>query len=181
MRLRCKTIASCGNKHIHRAELINVTFNSDQRQQDMLDGLVRSIYYLYNTVFIINFDENSCNPIVASASSWEFLHQKTYGLEEVRLSYARQNIHPDDQERFLEFVRLDNMEQRIEDSPEGMIADYFRTKGADGNFTWTSTPSSPSRRPMAKYSSTPRNSRPWTTRPSANTSSRNTSKTTNQN
>lgn len=136
MRLRCKTIASCGNKHIHRAELINVTFNSDQRQQDMLDGLVRSIYYLYNTVFIINFDENSCNPIVASASSWEFLHQKTYGLEEVRLSYARQNIHPDDQERFLEFVRLDNMEQRIEDSPEGMIADYFRTKGADGNFTW---------------------------------------------
>lgn len=28
------------------------------------------------------------------------------------------------------------MEQRIEDSPEGMIADYFRTKGADGNFTW---------------------------------------------
>ena len=136
MRLRCKTIASCGNKHIHRAELINVTFNSDQRQQDMLDGLVRSIYYLYNTVFIINFDENFCNPIVASASSWEFLHQKTYGLEEVRLSYARQNIHPDDQERFLEFVRLDNMEQRIEDSPEGMIADYFRTKGADGNFTW---------------------------------------------
>ncbi|WP_418923556.1 EAL domain-containing protein [Dialister hominis] len=136
MRLRCKTIASCGNKHIHRAELINVTFNSDQRQQDMLDGLVRNIYYLYNTVFIINFDENSCNPIVASASSWEFLHQKTYGLEEVRLSYARQNIHPDDQERFLEFVRLDNMEQRIEDSPEGMIADYFRTKGADGNFTW---------------------------------------------
>lgn len=136
MRLRCKTIASCGNKHIHRAELINVTFNSDQRQQDMLDGLVRSIYYLYNTVFIINFDENSCNPIVASASSWEFLHQKTYGLEEVRLSYARQNIHPDDQERFLEFVRLDNMEQRIEDSPEGLIADYFRTKGADGNFTW---------------------------------------------
>lgn len=136
MRLRCKTIASCGNKHIHRAELINVTFNSDQRQQDMLDGLVRSIYYLCNTVFIINFDENSCNPIVASASSWEFLHQKTYGLEEVRLSYARQNIHPDDQERFLEFVRLDNMEQRIEDSPEGMIADYFRTKGADGNFTW---------------------------------------------
>lgn len=136
MRLRCKTIASCGNKHIHRAELINVTFNSDQRQQDMLDGLVRNIYYLYNTVFIINFDENSCNPIVASASSWEFLHQKTYGLEEVRISYARQNIHPDDQERFLEFVRLDNMEQRIEDSPEGMIADYFRTKGADGNFTW---------------------------------------------
>lgn len=136
MRLRCKTIASCGNKHIHRAELINVTFNSDQRQQDMLDGLVRNIYYLYNTVFIINFDENSCNPIVASASSWEFLHQKTYGLEEVRLSYARQNIHPDDQERFLEFVRLGNMEQRIEDSPEGMIADYFRTKGADGNFTW---------------------------------------------
>lgn len=136
MRLRCKTIASCGNKHIHRAELINVTFNSDQRQQDMLDSLVRNIYYLYNTVFIINFDENSCNPIVASASSWEFLHQKTYGLEEVRLSYARQNIHPDDQERFLEFVRLDNMEQRIEDSPEGMIADYFRTKGADGNFTW---------------------------------------------
>ena len=136
MRLRCKTIASCGNKHIHRAELINVTFNSAQRQQDMLDGIVRSIYYLYNTVFIINFDENSCNPIVASASSWEFLHQKTYGLEEVRLSYARQNIHPDDQERFLEFVRLDNMEQRIEDSPEGMIADYFRTKGADGNFTW---------------------------------------------
>lgn len=136
MRLRCKTIASCGNKHIHRAELINVTFNSDQRQQDMLDGLVRNIYYLYNTVFIINFDENSCNPIVASASSWEFLHQRTYGLEEVRLSYARQNIHPDDQERFLEFVRLDNMEQRIEDSPEGMIADYFRTKGADGNFTW---------------------------------------------
>lgn len=136
MRLRCKTIASCGNKHIHRAELINVTFNSDQRQQDMLDGLVRNIYYLYNTVFIINFDENFCNPIVASASSWEFLHQKTYGLEEVRLSYARQNIHPDDQERFLEFVRLDNMEQRIEDSPEGMIADYFRTKGADGNFTW---------------------------------------------
>ena len=136
MRLRCKTIASCGNKHIHRTELINVTFNSDQRQQDMLDGLVRNIYYLYNTVFIINFDENSCNPIVASASSWEFLHQKTYGLEEVRLSYARQNIHPDDQERFLEFVRLDNMEQRIEDSPEGMIADYFRTKGADGNFTW---------------------------------------------
>ena len=136
MRLRCKTIASCGNKHIHRTELINVTFNSDQRQQDMLDCLVRNIYYLYNTVFIINFDENSCNPIVASASSWEFLHQKTYGLEEVRLSYARQNIHPDDQERFLEFVRLDNMEQRIEDSPEGMIADYFRTKGADGNFTW---------------------------------------------
>ena len=57
-------------------------------------------------------------------------------MQEVRLSYARQNIHPDDQERFLEFVRLDNMEQRIEDSPEGMIADYFRTKGADGNFTW---------------------------------------------
>ena len=89
MRLRCKTIASCGNKHIHRAELINVTFNSDQRQQDMLDGLVRNIYYLYNTVFIINFDENSCNPIVASASSWEFLDQKTYGLEEVRLTQGR--------------------------------------------------------------------------------------------
>lgn len=73
------------------------------------------------------------------------------------------------------------MEQRIEDSPEGMIADYFRTKGADGNFTWDvhtiiSIPKTNGKVFLytAKLS-------PLDDETSANTSSRNTSKTTNQN
>ena len=50
--------------------------------------------------------------------------------------FAEHQVYPEDRERYLEFMDLDTVEQRLEESPAPFISAPFRMRTVNGDYVW---------------------------------------------
>ena len=131
LRIYGKALDSHNGNVINLISLTDVTPSEVEEERRVNEGALRNLYLLYDEVRLLRVEKDTSEELL------DVFKEKTEsGLEESNASYCRNYIFPEDQARYLEFSRLDNLQERLDESPIGFLDDYFRTKDRNGNYAW---------------------------------------------
>jgi EAL domain-containing protein (putative c-di-GMP-specific phosphodiesterase class I)/GGDEF domain-containing protein len=124
------------NRHLFRVNLSNITISPETREADAMDDILRNLYYLYQSITVVNLKDNTATPIIANTPYRQYLSKKTKGLEALRKA-AESQIHPDDRLRFSRFTERNHLYELLKNDPSGTAVSLFRTLGEDGKYHWS--------------------------------------------
>jgi PAS domain S-box-containing protein len=136
MQLDAKFMAVNGVNHLAVLYLNNITIKDTGTTTSALDWVTRNIFYLYQTVSLVDPRNNTAIPLVNNTPYREYFFQRRAGIHEMVRQYADTIIHPDDRKRFLEFNDLSSILDRVKKDPCGTIIGCFRTLGNDHKYHW---------------------------------------------
>ena len=136
MKLDAKYMAADGGRHLAVLHLSNITIHKAEETMGALDWVTRNLFYLYQTVSLVDPENNTAIPLVNNTPYREYFFRRRAGIREMVLQYADTIIHPDDRKRFMEFNDLSSILERVKRDPFGTIIGCFRTLGNDHKYHW---------------------------------------------
>ena len=124
------------NRHLFRVNLSNITISPKTKEADTMDDILRNLYYLYQSITVVNLKDDTATPIIANTPFRQYLSKKTKGLESLRQA-AESQIHPDDRPRYRRFTERQHLYQLLKEDPGGTAVSLFRTLGEDEKYHWS--------------------------------------------
>ena len=124
------------NRHLFRVNLSNITISPKTKEADTMDDILRNLYYLYQSITVLNLKDDTATPIIANTPFRQYLSEKTKGLESLRKA-AESQIHPDDRPRYRRFTERQHLYQLLKEDPGGTAVSLFRTLGEDEKYHWS--------------------------------------------
>jgi EAL domain-containing protein (putative c-di-GMP-specific phosphodiesterase class I)/GGDEF domain-containing protein len=124
------------NRHLFRVNLSNITISPETGEADTMDDILRNLYYLYQSITVVNLKDDTATPIIANTPFRQYLSEKTKGLESLRQA-AESQIHPDDRPRYRRFTERQHLYQLLKEDPGGTAVSLFRTLGEDEKYHWS--------------------------------------------
>ncbi|MBP0962442.1 MAG: EAL domain-containing protein [Oscillospiraceae bacterium] len=127
-------LASTENRHALKvtARVIHAEFEH-QKNNLINEGLV-GLYSQYQLVNMLKPDEDSSLQIYSNAN-FEKVYGRT-GLRRGIAEFAATEVYPDDRDRYLEFMNMDNIGERIAESGTRFISNAFRMRMPNGGYKW---------------------------------------------
>ncbi len=137
MRLRLQTIANLGFTRIYRAELYNITHDSEVQGHESrrLDQILRTIFHLYEGIYYLNYQKDVCE-IISSLLPDTSANRHLADIETAHADFAKNYIHPADRERYLVFTQAENIYRTARQSGSIEVAAPFRMLQTDGSYRW---------------------------------------------
>lgn len=123
------------DRHLFEVHLTHISISREAEEAHQLDDILRSLYYLYQSITVLNRKDDTATPIIANTPFRQYLSKKTKGLEALRKA-AESQIHPDDLPRYRRFTEFHHLYQLLENDPYGTTAGVFRTLDEDGTYRW---------------------------------------------
>jgi EAL domain-containing protein (putative c-di-GMP-specific phosphodiesterase class I) len=127
-------LASSGNKHALKITIRVVNAEFEHQKNDLINEGLLGLYSQYQLVNMLRPDEDSSLQIYSNAN-----FEKVYGRTGLRLGiaeFASTEIYPDDRERYLRFMNMDDIAERIAESGTRFISQAFRMRRPDGKYEW---------------------------------------------
>ena len=124
------------NRHLFQVHLSNITISPETGEADTMDDILRNLYYLYQSITVVNLKDDTATPIIANTPFRQYLSKKTKGLESLRKA-AESQIHPDDRPRYRRFTERQHLYQLLKEDPGGTAVSLFRTLGEDEKYHWS--------------------------------------------
>ena len=100
-----------------------------------LNSSLRFLYMIYNSVNIVDVDENSYETVYMNTSSYSNSMVEGSFSDAIR-EFANSAIYNEDREKFIAFYNLDTLEERLSEYEIDHLTDYFRTKDNNGTYDW---------------------------------------------
>ncbi len=143
------TIADNGKYFVARTQLIsrennrfailftfqNIT-RADSRRQERLDELLRNVYSIYDSVFLIDITENLVERAFLFDNLSVLNKSNILTIEEFVEDRCRKQIHKDDLKGVEEFFDFSNLKAHIQKSGRNFISRYFRIKNITNGYDW---------------------------------------------
>ena len=124
------------NRHLFRVNLSHITISQETQDAHAVDDILRNLYYLYQSITVLNLKDDTATPIIANTPFRQYLSKKTKGLESLRKA-AESQIHPDDRPRYRRFTERQHLYQLLKEDPGGTAVSLFRTLGEDEKYHWS--------------------------------------------
>lgn len=124
------------DRHLFQVHLSNITISPETGEADTMDDILRNLYYLYQSITVVNLKDDTATPIIANTPFRQYLSEKTKGLESLRQA-AESQIHPDDRPRYRRFTERQHLYQLLKEDPGGTAVSLFRTLGEDEKYHWS--------------------------------------------
>jgi len=99
------------------------------------DAALRSLYSIYSFVVLYDPLQDTYRTLYRSSSVFTADHDSPK-LSESLERFASARILPEEQQRFLEFYKVDRMVRRIRANDSSYRTSWFRTLGEDGGYHW---------------------------------------------
>ena len=131
IRVSVRWIAGGERNWVGEAKIYNVSSQSGIRDAGEMDVLLRNLYQLYDGLYLMDRGKDEIrvlqcdHPKVRPGTIFRSIMPSF-------ASYADELVHPDDRERFLAFVRPENIEER-----GGRVTELVRVRREDGTYRWT--------------------------------------------
>lgn len=135
--IRCRTVAEYDGCYIVKASINNLSIDERIEKREGFDIKLRELNNLFVVVLMFNLEEQSVTPILGRFKL--FKGPEKMEMHKSTEIMANAIIHPNDRQRYTEFMNADTFEERVGKSPFGFIEEPFRFKNEDGNYRWAST------------------------------------------
>ncbi|MCR4745842.1 MAG: diguanylate cyclase [Lachnospiraceae bacterium] len=135
IKILCKYLDDDHKIIICRAWLINLS-KYDQENYEKENAL-RSLYSLYEHINFIDLNKNKYEKIYINKNN-HVIQTKGNNFTEYSLKYADEFIHPDEKDKYIDYYKLENINDRFEKSPKTFDMTYFRTLDINGEYVWKS-------------------------------------------
>ncbi len=108
----------------------------EKQQFEKYDFIMRNVVSIYDCIYVLDFSEDT-RTVMYSNLPYEKVGAVVKGLHEFYQDYAARYIHPEDADRWYEFIRTVNYKKRIQEQDDVRLYDTFRVKYPDGSYKWT--------------------------------------------
>jgi len=136
MRLEAKRVASMGKRHMLVMSLENLQIQDKSERQHAIDMYAKSLYYLYDSAYVLHLDENYTEELMQYGSFTNF-GTNAGAIEEILAMYVDKSIYVDDRERYLKYADPKTILERLKASPKGILREEFRTlNNKTGMYEW---------------------------------------------
>ncbi len=129
-----QVIARNKGRTVIRGSLLNLSRDMAKSAVEQLDAKLGEINHLFEMILWVRPDENTISPLLGNLKYAPPTEDSQKKLREGLETMARHVVFPTDQERYRNFLDLDTLEQRIEASDNGYVADVFKFKQKDGSY-----------------------------------------------
>ena len=137
LRTSIQLIAEYGRYAAFRVSTLNLTQDRRAQERMQLDKSLRHIYQMFDSVHVLDLRRDAIRPLFTNNVVYDGILKEAQGLELTWRKFSATNVHPDDQKHFLEFTDPEQLARRWrEQKARHMIADLFRLKDREGNYTW---------------------------------------------
>lgn len=113
---------------------LRISDSSEYQRVMSMNGALKQLSSIYDRIDIVDYDEDCVKNVVARIVYPEL--NRNMSVEEIIQTFAREYIASEDRERYLALVDQKTLLNRIKDSGNGFITDYFRTKTKSGHYAW---------------------------------------------
>ncbi|MCR5024291.1 MAG: EAL domain-containing protein [Lachnospiraceae bacterium] len=114
---------------------IDRTSYEDKEASDELDRVFRNIGTAYDSIYLIDLDEDT-RTVISTSLPDENVGDKIKGLNSFYSKYSARDIYPEDYRRWEEFFKKESVEGIFNANSHGIFADAVRMKDTDGNYRW---------------------------------------------
>ena len=106
----------------------------ERRRHDRMEDMLTVMYSIYEHVDIIHLDDRFIEPVFGNIG----LHAQYEAplFSDVTVHFAEVEVYQGDRARYLEFMDHDTMIDRIEQSGDVFIAEFFRLRQHGGEYSW---------------------------------------------
>ena len=136
IRLFVEIIGGTAGFYVGRARIYNITYDQDTYNLQRVDALLRNILLMYDGLYCLNSATDTIE-IIKTNHPYANEGDTLKGIAGLLRNYASQFVHEDDRERFLEFMKLPSLRQRVQQSTRPAAGSVFRVKQRDGSYCWT--------------------------------------------
>jgi diguanylate cyclase (GGDEF)-like protein len=131
-----KSIARMNDRRAFLITLNDVTQDANHKLSKELDILMRHIFMAYDNLWLIYVNKDYMETWHQDFYFKEIPGTRYNHVRQQMETYAKRMIHPMDYERYMSFINLDTMEQRIRSAPDKLLIGQFRTRDVKGGYTW---------------------------------------------
>lgn len=134
-RLNAKKIAGNADYWIGQTSAFDISMDEDRNVNRRMDMLAKQSGLFVDGFFYIDFDEDKIEAIVAS-SLWAKTGDVYNGIKMVVDNFCNSRVHPDDRQRFYNYIDREKIRANAAQSERGIAEDLFRIKLNSGRYCW---------------------------------------------
>ena len=132
--ITARCMAGTEDKYCILIRITNLTKDTQAEKTGPLDDAIRRIYAMYERVTLINFPEDTIQPLYTSTK--EDLLSNRKGIRQLAAEYAERFIYPEDRERFIETFDPALAAKRLEEHGQICFCEMFRCSVRHGQYAW---------------------------------------------
>lgn len=129
-----KCISESGERHALLLSVTNITRSMDIDHEQLLNQSMRNIYSMYLRVSVLRVGKNEVTPVFEHTRT-DIEVDKTYQMDVLIKHYSENIVHPDDRQKYMDFLHPGTLEQRILNSRNGFINTKIRSLDSNGEYT----------------------------------------------
>ncbi|MBQ9438633.1 MAG: EAL domain-containing protein [Lachnospiraceae bacterium] len=114
--------------------LQNLSANSQLVKDSLLADCSVSLFSLYDHIEQVDLNTGFSDTVYQNTMTQE-TYNRLPAAQELKI-YASEEIYPADQERYLAFTDLSNIEERLNKSATGFLSTPCRVRMSDGSYAW---------------------------------------------
>ncbi len=133
---QAQVVAENAGHCIIEGSIRNLSSDIALSKRNSLDFRLKELNHLFEMVLQLNPSADKVTPLLG-----KFLYVTEFNAHNISLkdrfgAFVRNHVAVEDTERFLSFMDLDSISERIQESVSGYIEDIFRLKQMNGNYEW---------------------------------------------
>lgn len=136
IRLYVKIIAGTAGFYVGRVRIYDITYDQNACVWQHDDKILRNILLIYDGLYCLDSASDTVE-IIKTVQPDVNEGDTVKGISAYVDQYASRFVHEDDRERFLEFMELPSLRQRVQKSTRPAAGSVFRVKQRDGSYCWT--------------------------------------------
>ncbi len=127
-------LAGTGKKDACEAELINLSMDSRVNHLEKINDALDGVFSIFDRVALFDQDKDLVTTLYKDTEYVGQYEGSSYSANVA--AYIKQEIYPEDRERYRQFIDPKTIRERIRNSGRSFISGCFRFRTENGNYAW---------------------------------------------
>ena len=137
LKVTVRWLAGKQDNWVGTAHIYNISSRPALHDAAEWDQVLRDTFQLYEGVYLIDRGKNEMRILQSSHGVLPHDASSSRPITEYVSDFARMQVYPDDQERFITFLQPEHLAEEMRRTENVHTADLFRIRKDDGSFRWT--------------------------------------------
>ena len=136
MQLTGSVVTHYLNHYIYQVGIQYIQISGNDIQQQNA-AYLSNLYYICNDIMLFNLKEDSVSGLKSSLAEQPVgPNAKVKGIQSAADSWCRNFLHPQDHDRYLAFMDIASLRNRLMENEEQVLTGHFRSKTENGRYAW---------------------------------------------